>query len=273
MTQAAIQFERTQREAEYMESIRLVTWLAPGIPLLFFEKVRETLEESLGVSVSLQSRTKLSGPTIGSPDPFADGDAELGFLCAPAAVPAQVRRQGGFELLELAPLFDDVRYAEKPRCFCDIVVRNDTAHSSLEDLRGKTFGYNDTTSLSGWLGLTTKLRTQQEDIQTFFGSLVHTGGHMASLDKLRDGSIQVASIDSNVIRTHPGSLRGLSVIDSVGPWPAQPVVIRSNLSPHLKEQIKHALTTCGPWEGCGFIGFRSQELDLLSQVPTAAISK
>lgn len=95
---------------------------------------------------------------------------------------------------------------------------------------------------------------------------------MASLDKLRDGTIQVASIDSNVIRTHPGSLNGLSVIDSVGPWPAQPVVIRSNLPTHLKEQIKQALTTCGPWYDCGFIVFRSHELELLSQVPTAAIT-
>jgi phosphonate transport system substrate-binding protein len=251
-----------------MDSIRMVTWLAPGIPLPFFEKVRETLQERLGIPVSLMSRTKLSGPTIGSSDPFADDRAELGFLCAPAAVPLGVRTQAGFDLLELAPLFDDVRYADHPRCFCDIVIREGTSGTGLDDLRGMTFGYNDTTSLSGWLGLSIELQARQERPETFFGRLVHTGGHLASLEKLRDASIQVASIDSNVLRTHPGALRGLKIIDSVGPWPAQPVVVRSALPPAMKERIKKALSTCGPWPQWGFIGFRAQDSILLEQIPT-----
>jgi ABC-type phosphate/phosphonate transport system substrate-binding protein len=253
-----------------MDSIRMVTWLAPGIPLPFFEKVRETLEETLNFTVSLTSRTKLSGPTIGSSDPFADGRAELGFLCAPAAVPAGVRRQGGFELLGLAPLFDDVRYAGHPLCFCAIVVREDTEGTSLNDLRGMTFGYNDMTSLSGWLGLSSELQTRQDRIETFFGGRVHTGGHLGSIKKLRDGSIQVASIDSNVLRSHPGALQGLKIVDSVGPWPAQPVVVRSTLAPQVKASIKQALCTCGPWSQWGFIGFRNQEFGRLQQVPSVA---
>jgi ABC-type phosphate/phosphonate transport system substrate-binding protein len=253
-----------------MESIRIVTWLAPGIPLPFFEAVRETLEAELGGSVSLTSRTKLSGPTIGSSDPFADNHAEVGFLCAPAAVPAGVRQQAGFDLLGLAPLFDDVRYAGQPQCFCDIVVREDTKGTCLNDLRGMTFGYNDTTSLSGWLGLSSELRSRQEQIATFFGEQIHTGGHLGSVEKLRDGSIQVASIDSNVLRTHPGAWKGLKVIDSVGPWPSQPVVVRSTLSSDVKAQIKHALGACGPWPQWGFVGFRPQAPEHLQQVPSAA---
>lgn len=253
-----------------MDSIRMVTWLAPGIPQGFFENVRETLQDRLGVSVSLTARTKLSGPEIGSSDPFADNRADLGFLCAPAAVPASVRQQAGFELLGLAPLFDDARYADSPRCFCDIVVREGTRGTKLDHLRGMRFGYNDTTSLSGWLGLSAALQERQERVDTFFGELIHTGGHLTSLEKLRDGSIQVASIDSNVLRTHPRSLKGLKIIDSVGPWPAQPVVVRSALKPYVKENLKLALRACGPWPPWGFIGFRPQESEQLQGVPTAA---
>ena len=99
-----------------MNSIRMVTWLAPGLPLTLFEAVREALEARLGVPVALEARTKLSGPVIGSRDPFGEGLAELGFLCARATVPATVRWQAGFELLGLAPLFDDDRYEDRPRC-------------------------------------------------------------------------------------------------------------------------------------------------------------
>jgi hypothetical protein len=80
----------------------------------------------------------------------------------------------------------------------------------------------------------------------------------------------VASIDSNVLRTHPRSLKGLKIIDSVGPWPAQPVVVRSALKPYVKENLKLALRACGPWPPWGFIGFRPQESEQLQGVPTAA---
>jgi ABC-type phosphate/phosphonate transport system substrate-binding protein len=253
-----------------MNSIRMVTWLAPGIPLALFEHIREHLQDVLGVPVSLESRTKRSGPASGSADPFADDIADMGFLCAPAAVPASIRQQAGFDLLGLAPLYDDPRYAGQPRCYCDIVVREDTAGSGLQATQGMTLGYNDTSSLSGWLGLSHELQKQQTRPERFFGQLIHTGGHLTSIERLLDGSIQVASIDSNVLRTHPGVMQGLRVIDSVGPWPAQPVVVRRSLDSTLKAQLRAALGTCGPWPQWSFIGFRPQDSTHLGQVPIAA---
>ena len=256
--------------AEGAESIRMVTWLAPGLPLALFEEVRGGLEVALGVPVSLESRTKLSGPEVGSRDPFALAQAEVGFLCAPAAVPPSVREQGGFELLGLAPLFDDPRYADQPRCFCDLVLRQDHPAETLDDLRGVCFGYNDASSLSGWLGLAWELGHRQETPESFFGRLVQTGGHQSSLAALRDGGIDVASIDSNVLRTHPGSLTGLKVVASVGPWPSQPVVVRASLSPERKARVREALSALGPWPQWGFVGFRAQAGPELDAVPPAA---
>ena len=250
----------------------MVTWLAPGLPLGFFEQVRETVQEALGVCVSLESRTKLSGPQVGSLDPFANAMAEVGFLCAPAAVPNTVREQAGFELLGLAPLFDDKRYGHQPTCYCDLVVHKDSNATCLEDLRGMTFGYNDTSSLSGWLGLSASLRQQHTTPQEFFGTLVQTGGHQNSLNSIRKQAIDVASIDSNVLHTHPNALNGLKVVDSVGPWPSQPVVVRSTLDAQLKARIKDALLTCGPWPQWRFVGFRTQNVAQLETVPSASKS-
>ena len=251
------------------EPIRMVTWLAPGLPLALFERVRETVQKSLQTSVSLESRTKLSGPEVGSLDPFADGLAEVGFLCAPAAVPHAVRQHAGFDLLGLAPLFDDTRYLGNPTCYCDLVVHERNPATGLDDLLGQRFGYNDTSSLSGWLGLASALKRQGTTPHDFFGSLTQTGGHQTSLAAIRDQRIDVASIDSNVLRTHPESLEGLKVVASVGPWPSQPVVVRSTLEPQHKERIKAALLTCGPWPQWGFIGFRPQTAKALEAVPSA----
>ena len=163
------------------DPIRLVTWLAPGLTLTLFAQVRTDWARHLGTPVTLTSRTKLSGPVFGSTDPFGEGKAEVGFLCAPASVPASVREAGGFELLELAPLFDDPRSGGIPTCFCDLMVREESAFEGLESLRGAVFGYNDRVSLSGWLGLASRLREEGTTPDEFFGKVVHTGGHLHSL--------------------------------------------------------------------------------------------
>lgn len=250
--------------------LHLVTWLAPGIPLALFEAVRGHLADALGVAVTLESREKLSGPAFGATDPFGDGRADLGFMCAPACVPVARRVAAGFDLLGLAPLFDDPRSGGRPLCFCDLVVREDCPAADLEALRGGTFGYNDTVSLSGWLGLSTHLAARGATPETFFGHLEQCGGHLRSLDALRAGAIDVASIDSNVLRTHPGSLRGLRVLESVGPWPSQPVVVRRSIDPAVRADVKAALGRCGPWPDLGFTGFRAQAPSDLAGVPVSA---
>lgn len=252
------------------QPIHMVTWLAPGLPLAFFERIRETIALSLGRSVTLESRAKRSGPVVGSADPFGQGGADLGFMCAPACVPSHLREEAGFDLLGLAPVFQDSRYHEAPLCFCDLVVRDEASFSTLEDLQGSCFGFNDRVSLSGWLGLSTRLESQGTTPDQFFGSVVHTKGHLHSLEALREGTIDVASIDSNVLTSHAESLRGLRVLESVGPWPSQPVVVRLTLPREERAALKSALIACGPWPEFRFTGFRSQVSGDLENVPTAA---
>ena len=189
------------------------------------------------------------------------------FLCAPAAIPAVTRAQAGFELLELAPLFNDPRLQGQPQCFCDLVVRSDTPGQHLSDLTGLVFGTNDPASLSGWLGLNAALSNWNTRPQEFFKRVVATGGHLNSLEQIRQGRIDVASIDSNVLCSQSIAMEGLRIVHSVGPWPAQPVVVRSRLPTESKRRIRQALETCGPWPQWNFVGFRAQGEEQLEQVP------
>ena len=248
--------------------IRMVTWLAPGLAPPLFEYIRADLERTLQTPTTLAFRTKLSGPVFGSCDPFGDNRADLGFLCAPASVPAAVRTAGGFELLELAPVFDDDRYGGFPTCFCDLMVRENSPYRDLQSLRGATFGYNDRVSLSGWLGVASRLRQNGVLVEDFFGKVLHTGGHLQSLTALERGEIDVASIDSNVLCTNPGIAEGLRRADTIGPWPSQPVVVRTGLQSERKRAIREALLSCGPYLDVGFIGFALQPEAALERVPS-----
>ena len=58
-------------------TLRLITYLAPSIPEELFRRGAERLD------ASLELVTRISGPLEGDDDPFADGRADVGFVCAP----------------------------------------------------------------------------------------------------------------------------------------------------------------------------------------------
>jgi hypothetical protein len=213
--------------------LTFTTWLAPSLPLALFERVGASVSQELGVPVRVLSETKLSGPVLGAHDPFSDGEVDVGFLCAPAYAALSKAPEPSVVSLGLAPLFDDPRHDGRPRCFCDLVVRADDPARSLADLEGRRFGSNDPASLSGWLGVSDALRRRGTTPEAFFGAVVWTGDHLSSLQAIRARSIDVASLDSNALllaRRRGEVSEDLRVLRALGPWPAQPVVARRDLS-------------------------------------------
>lgn len=63
------------------------------------------------------------------------------------------------------------------------------------------------------------------------------------------GEVDAAAVDSNVMRialsSDPELRERLRVIESWGPFPVQPVVLRSGLDPALKEGVRTALLSIG----------------------------
>ncbi len=74
--------------------------------------------------------------------------------------------------------------------------------------------------------------------QSFFGEVLHSGSHLDSIRMVADHEADAATIDSNVLWMHlkerPEIADLVRVIDSWGPFPVQPVVVRSGLDPALK---------------------------------------
>ena len=235
--------------------LRFVTYLSPSLPLAMFEAIVDHVRRYLGYGVSLRTETSVSGPQRGTEDPFSRGETDIAFMCSPSYAWLSSLRPPPAELLGVAPVFRDGRNGGRPLYYCDVIVRQDAPVRSFGDLRRGSWAYNDLCSLSGYHGLLKKLTEIGTD-ERYFGRLVRSGSHLRSIELVASGEVDAASIDSNVLairlRAMPKLRRALRVVESWGPFPVQPVVIRSNLDPDLKEALRESFLsvdsdprTCG----------------------------
>lgn len=206
--------------------LRCATWLAPGLPIGLYELLSSRVAGALATEATLASFTATSGPERAD-DPFARGEFDLGFMCAPsykqlaAGVPSSVR------LVHAAAVFADPRNHGKPVYFVELVVRDGVDASSIADLVGSRIGFNDRRSLSGRLALEHQLA--EHGFDTASVALVHTGGHRQSLALLAAGNLDAASIDSNTLLAMGGLPAGVHVLETWGPFPIQPIVARASM--------------------------------------------
>ena len=222
--------------------IRFVTYLSPSIPQALFEALADHTQRALGNErVSLRVETRVSGPQKGGECSSFGDEADVAFMCAPSFVWLRELRPPPGELLGVLPVFDDERNLGNPVYFCDVVVRDDGAVRAFSELKGGSWAYNDACSLSGYYSLLNKLAESGAD-EGFFDSVFCSGSHLNSIKAVVSGEADAAVIDSNVLRIRfreaPALRERLRVIESWGPFPIQPVVVRSALHPRLKERLR-----------------------------------
>jgi phosphonate transport system substrate-binding protein len=145
-----------------------------------------------------------------------------------------------------APIMADSRYLEQPMYFSDIVVRADSGRFSLQDLRGRSWAYNEPRSHSGYNVVRYLLATQQLGSR-FFGSVIESGSHGASVDLILSGAADASAIDSTVLeamcRERPEIAPQLRVIGTIGPSPAPPWVMRASLDRMLRDALRIEVLT------------------------------
>ena len=226
------------------EEIRLITYLSPSIPRALFEALADHLQRTLGRErVSLEVESRFSGPQKGDQCSSFGDEADVAFMCAPSFIWLRDLRPPPAELLGVLPVFEDERNQGKPVYFCDVVVRNDAPIHAFSELEGGSWAYNDACSLSGYYSLLNKLAESGAG-ESFFDNIFCSGSHLSSIEAVFSGEADAAAIDSNVLRIRyrevPALHKKLRVIESWGPYPIQPVVVRSALHPQLKRRLRTA---------------------------------
>ena len=237
-------------------TLRAVTYLSPGIPRELFGLVTDHLSHTFHLEVELWSETGSSGPMEGDPDPFRAGRADLGFLCSPSFLFLSTARLPSVELVPAAFAFSDPRAEGRPVYFADVVVRAGDSAESLGELRGRTWAYNDECSLSGYFSVLQGLAALgapvrgERDGGSFFACELRSGSHQASVDAVRFGRADAAAIDSVALnlmrREEPRIAEELRVVETLGPFPIQPVVARAGLGGPSPAELAGALLELEP---------------------------
>jgi phosphonate transport system substrate-binding protein len=224
-----------------VRAIRAISYLAPSLPAELFALVVRHIEQAIAREISLSYEQRISGPLEGDDEPFSDGRADLGYLCAPS-----LRWLG--DKVELVPVTvpTDPRAGGRPVYYADVVVPARSPVRALTELRRTRWAYNDRNSRSGWFSMVERVAPYGGP-EAFFDRLIWAGSHLQAIELIVGGDADGAAIDSNVLalalRRRPALRERLRVIESWGPFPIQPVVVRAFADPSIKRDIASALLT------------------------------
>ncbi len=128
---------------------------------------------------------------------FDGGEIHILWLCGLPYVEKADMAQNKLELLAV-PTPCGERYQDRPVYFSDVVVRRDRPFQTFFDLRGASWAYNEPRSHSGFNAVRAYLAGFGER-DNFFGAVVESGAHHASLEMVLSGQIDGAAIDSTVL--------------------------------------------------------------------------
>jgi ABC-type phosphate/phosphonate transport system substrate-binding protein len=124
------------------------------------------------------------------------------------------------------------------------VVRDDDPATSLQGLRGRIFGCNSLLSNSG-MNLPRLSIARIAEGKSFFAEVKMTGGHIASLDRLADGSIDLCSIDCVTWgffeKFRPEAAARFRLIGETPPSPALPYVTSAATTSRDRQALTEAL--------------------------------
>jgi ABC-type phosphate/phosphonate transport system substrate-binding protein len=117
------------------------------------------------------------------------------------------------------------------------------AGAGLDALEGSTLAINEPESWSGHHALRAHLAAMGLG-RSMFGRILVSGSHEASIDRLLDGSADVAAIDDSVWAARVArdtSTAALAVIERTETWPSPPLSLVGRLDPGLAGALAAAL--------------------------------
>ena len=129
-------------------------------------------------------------------------------------------------------------------CRSQVVVRQADATNPLQNFAGRTVAYNSQDSQSGYNSLRALIAPLARQGR-FFGSHVESGGHLRSIDSVREGDADIAAIDcvtlAGVARYQPEKLTGLHVWGETAAYPGLPLVTSASTPAQEVAILREAL--------------------------------
>lgn len=225
--------------------IRFGSLLAPSI-LPVYRAITDAVGAALGIRTELVTET--------SYETCRDDVNEVCFVCS---LPLVTLEREGLTPADpvLAPVLSGERYQGRPIYYSDVIVHAESDVAGFDDLRGRSWAYNEPLSHSGY-GITRFHLLRMGETEGFFGDVVEAGYHQTAIEMVASGVVDAAAIDSQVLevaRLNDPSLReSLRVVETLGPSTIQPMTISRRVEPSLRDSIVEVVVGLHDdpdWEG------------------------
>lgn len=167
---------------------------------------------------------------------YANVDAQIGDLAQPILTVRQAEGDTGY--------------------YSGLLVMADSPYRSIQDLKGKTLGYVDFNSTSGYLFPRSVMREQGIDPDTFFGKSSFAGGHTQAVMALDNGQFDATIIQAGggdpvhgfttgahftMARRGVVDLDDFRIIWTAGPIPNSAVVVRTDRPQPFIDAVRGAM--------------------------------
>ena len=174
---------------------------------------------------------------------FDRGEIDILWLCGLPYVDKIDSLRANMELLAV-PVPAGERYQDQPIYFSDVVVRRESRFESFAQLRAAPWAFNEPRSHSGF----NVVRAHLAELglrHGFFGELVESGAHSASVELILTGRVDGAAIDSTVLEWLLSQrlelARQIRVIETIGPSPIPPWVISKEVPENRRRELRTLL--------------------------------
>lgn len=167
---------------------------------------------------------------------YANVDAQIGELAEP--------------ILTIRQAEGDIGY------YSGLLVMANSPYKSIQDLKGKTLGYVDFNSTSGYLYPRAVMRSQGVEPDTFFGRSSFAGGHTQAVMALDNGQFDATIINMGggdpvngfttgahftMARRGVVDLEDFRIIWTAGPMPNSAVVVRTDRPQPFIDAVRGAM--------------------------------
>ena len=215
-----------------------------------YEKLARYLAEHMAADVKVVSNVTYNEADL----LLKQGIIQVGFVCG---LPyTQARDKGFYELVAMPVMalkkgrYADAKgYEDVPgKYYSYTIVRKDSLINSWQQLKGKSYAYNDQNSNSGYNMPRYKLvQLGAKSWEDWFSKVIVSGSHEESIRLVSQGKVDASSVDSLVLDydrfiNDPDALN-VRIIEHLVPGGAgiPPVVINTKVNKQIKQELQKAL--------------------------------
>jgi len=218
------------------------TYLAPCI-----EPVYEFVATRVGEKLHRPTRL-IVGESF---DQVRKAEVDFAFLCGLPYVRLRRENAAAVEVMA-APIVQGERYDERPVYFSDVIVPANSPAQTFDDLRGRSWAYNEPDSHSGYL-ITLWTLMEMAETPAFFDRWEMTRFHQESIRRVAAAQVEGSAVDSQVLevemRDHPELAERIRVIGTLGPSTIQPLVATAAVPAGLRRDVADIVVSLGTIHG------------------------